>query len=124
MKSEVVIAFLLGAVVALSSAVAVMAFSPSYAARPAFAAEGGQGELFGMLGQGYQGQSRDTLFVVDSQSKRLLVYDYNNATLNLSAVRNLKWDLRFEEFTAKGAQKPSVAEQRRKIKAQERARDE
>lgn len=110
MKSNTVIAFLLGAVVALSSAVAVMVVTDK--ATPAHAVEAGSTGMFGMVGQGYSGQSRDVVFVIDPESKRLAVYDYKNGRLSCTNVRNLKWDLKFEEFPGK-TQKPSVAKQRK-----------
>jgi hypothetical protein len=111
MKSESVIAFLLGAVVALGSAVAVMVCTDK--ATPAYANEGGSVGLFGMVGQGYSGQSRDVIFVIDPASSRLAVYDYKNGRLSCTNVRNMKWDLKFEEFPGR-TQKPSVSEQRKK----------
>lgn len=113
MKKEIIVAFLLG--IALTLGVALFALV-NFTPRPVFASEAGKSELFGMLGQGYLGQSRDTLFVIDPKSKRLLVYDYNKGTLNLSAVRNIEGDLRFQEYSANGQQNPSVSEIRRKLR--------
>lgn len=110
MKSEVVIAFLLGIVLTLSASI-VVSSNP----KPAFASEAGKAELFGMLGQGYLGQSRDSLFLIDSSSKRLLVYEYNKGTLNLAAVRNIDGDLRLQEYSANGRQSPSVAQIKRRL---------
>jgi len=112
MKSNTVIAFLLGAVVALSSALAVMVVTDN--ARPAHAVEAGSTGLFGMVGQGYSGQSKDVVFIVDPSSNRLACYEYRNGILNCTQVRNVKWDLKFEEFPGK-KQKPSVQKQRKAI---------
>ena len=110
MKSNTVIAFLLGAVVALSSAVAVMVVTEK--ATPAHAIEAGSSSLFGMVGQGFSGQSRDVVFMIDPQSQRLAVYEYKSGRLSCTQVRNVKWDMKFEEFPGK-KQIPSVAKQRK-----------
>lgn len=112
MKSDKVIAFLLGAVVALCSAVVVLVVTDR--AQPAYAVEAGRGDLFGMVGVGYQGQSRDVLFLIDASSKRIAVYDYKNERIRLTNVRNVKWDMKFEEFPGR-TQKPSVEKQRKAI---------
>jgi hypothetical protein len=110
MKSQTVIAFLLGAVIALSSAVVVMVINDN--AKPAYAVEAGGTGLFGMVGQGFSGQSRDVVFIVDPGSQRLAIYDYKNGSLKCSGVRNIKWDLKFEEFPGR-KQSPSVQKQRK-----------
>ena len=63
--------------------------------------------------------SRDLLFVVDTTSKSLCVYEYMGGRLNMVAARNIKFDLMLDEWRPR-SQKPSVKEiydeTRKKIK--------
>ena len=64
-------------------------------------------------------QSRDMLYVIDTNAKSLCVYDYTGGRLNLVAARNIKFDLMLDEWKPR-SQKPSVKEvydeTRKKIK--------
>jgi len=119
MKSNQVIAFLLGAVVALGSAVVTMMFTQQ--PTPVHATEAGAGDVFGMLGTAYQQQGRDTLFLVDATGRRLAIYEYKNERLRLAAVRNIRWDFKYEEFPGK-TQTPSVSKVRKQILAAEKSK--
>lgn len=110
MKSDTVIAFLMGAVVALGSAVTVLV--ASHQPQKAHASEDGRGDLFGLVGTGFQGQSRDVLFVLDATQKRMAVYEYKSPKISLTQVRNITYDLKFEEWPGRPNQTPSVKEQR------------
>jgi hypothetical protein len=111
MKSESVIAFLLGTVLSLAGALAF-----SYADTPVAHAESGVGgsDMFAVVGNGYQGQSRDVIFVIDAGTRRMAVYEFKNGKLALGAVRNVKWDLKFEEWSSL-PQRPSVKDMRKAI---------
>ncbi len=52
---------------------------------------------------------RDALWILDREARKLAVYRFDNAGLSLIAVRDLKADFRFVEFSNKGRrQNPSV----------------
>lgn len=112
-RSHVVIAFLSGVCLALGTA--LMLQSGDALPRAHAQSASGGGEMFAVTGTGYQGQSKDALFIVDSRSQRLAVYEYNNRKLTLACVRNMEYDLLFQEFSnpKNGQQDPSVAEMRK-----------
>ncbi len=98
------IAFLLGVVTALSAALIVSAgrgFPEAYAQQSANA------DVVALVGNGDQGKSKDNIYVIDTREKRLAVYTFNSGILSLDAVRNITWDMKFDEY---GNQKPSVKE--------------
>jgi len=106
-RNHVLIAFLMGVVITLGAALLLQSGSALPKAH-AQAAAGGQG-LFMVTGTGFQGQSRDVLFLVDPQSSRLAVYEYKNGRLALQAIRNLEYELRFQTWNPRGKdQEPTV----------------
>ncbi|MBI3723085.1 hypothetical protein HY251_03900 [bacterium] len=107
-RAQLVIAFLLGVTVALSAALIVTAGKPSFP--EAFAQQAQNQDMIAVMGTGDQGKSRDNLFVIDTKEKKLGIYSFTMASgLVLDAVRNLTWDLKYEEY---GVQKPGVKDQR------------
>ncbi len=107
-RSHLVIGFLLGICVTLGVALVVQ--SGDHIPR-AYAQTSGTGEMFAVTGSGTQAQGTDILFVIDSRATRLAVYEYKGGRLRLAAVRNMEYDLRFNEWP-EGMQKPSVREMR------------
>jgi hypothetical protein len=116
-RNQVTIGFLFGMVCALGLALLVQ----SGAALPAAHAQtaGGGTGMFAVTGSGTQGQSRDVLFIVDPASTRLMVYEFKDGTLTLSAVRNIEFEMRFQEYSARGkTQNPSVGSMREESEKQ------
>lgn len=107
-RSQVLVSFLLGACVALFAALLVTLGGRLPEAR----AQGlANQDMLITVGNGGQQQNRDTLFVIDSKSMRLAIYQLNNGKLTLMAVRNIIYDLKFEEFSTPGQkQAPGVKE--------------
>jgi hypothetical protein len=117
-RSQMVIGFLLGLVVALGAALVVQTGQvlPQAHAQTAGNSQG----LFAVTGSGTQGQSRDVLFVVDPQSTRLGVYEYKDGSLSLTAIRNVQFDFRYQEFSQRGKQQtPSVGDVRKATEREE-----
>jgi hypothetical protein len=108
-RTQLVIAFLLGTVAAL---LLVLVTTNGRGAFPeAFAQTAANNRLVVVGGNGGSQQNRDTIFVIDSETKRLAVYQLNNGKLSLMAVRNLTYDMEFEEYAnpkAGGPQDPTV----------------
>jgi len=111
-RSSLVIGFLLGAVVALGAALVVQSGN---VLPQAHAQTAGQGPgVFAVTGSGTQGQSRDVLFMIDPESRRLSVYEYKDGRLELTAVRNTEFEARFQEWSPRGKeQRPSVGDMRK-----------
>lgn len=104
MKSEVVIAFLLGIVVALSAVLVAgsgRALTPAYAGTAA-----GDGGLFAVTGLAVGG-NKDVLWVIDAQGQRVALYDNQGDVIQLRSVRNIRYDMKLDEFPPK-RQRPSV----------------
>ena len=76
------------------------------------------GSISAMTGN-IESQSRDILYVIDTDAKSICVYDYQGGKLNLVAARNIKFDLMLDEWRPR-TQSPSVKEvyeeTRKKIK--------
>ena len=106
-RSQWVIAFLTGVCVALGAALVVQ--SGDALPRAHAQASGAAGGMVAVTGTGTSGQSRDVLFLLDSNQTRLAVYEYKDGRMTLGAVRNIEFDLRFNEFPGK-KQTPSVKE--------------
>jgi hypothetical protein len=108
-RHHVVIAFLSGAVLALGAALVVTSDRvglPS-AYGQAAAADSGILAIMGTMNQG-RGPT-DNLYVVDTKTTRLAIYQWNGSTLGLGAVRNFQYDLKFQEYSAnKRPQDPTV----------------
>ncbi len=66
----------------------------------------GAGSIAAVTGN-TESQSRDLLYVVDTQGKSLCVYEYLGRKLNLVAARNIKFDLLLDEWRPR-SQTPSV----------------
>lgn len=76
--------------------------------------------------QGTQAQGKDLVFLVDSTegSRRLAIYEYKGDRLELGAVRDIDYDLRFTEWAKKGnAQVPPVKAQRKQVEEEEQERE-
>src|SRR5271170_3496999 len=99
MRTQVVLAFLLGAVVALGATVLVLA---GRGLPQAFGQTAGNNEMVAIMGTGHQTQGQDVLYVIDTNGHRLAVYNYNNNSLSLTAVRNITYDMQLEEFAPHG----------------------
>ena len=113
-KSNFVIAFLTGACVALGATLMVQ---NGEALPRAYAQAAGGGTLFAVTGTGTTQQGRDILFVVDSASQHLAVYEYKEGNLKMGAVRNLEFDLQIPlEYLPQGKkQDPAVADIKKAI---------
>jgi hypothetical protein len=110
LRTQLVIAFLLGVVVALGAALVI---STGRGGLPeAYAQTSGNNEMLAVMGTMNQGKGpTDNLYMIDTKSLRLAIYKWNGQSLELGAVRNLTYDFKFEEF-GNPAQKPSVKEVR------------
>lgn len=110
-NSRTAIAFLFGACVALAGA---LVLNSTNALPKAYAqAAGGAGTMSAVTGTGTSGQGRDTLFVVDSASQRLCIYEYQKGKLTVGAVRNLEFDLQVP--TEYGKQTPKVKDMKKAV---------
>ncbi len=117
-RNSLTIGFLLGMVIALAVALVVQS---GQALPRAYAQTSGSGPgVFAVTGSGTQGQSRDVLFVIDQESRRLGVYEYKDGRLELTAVRNTEYEFRFQEWSPRGKeQRPSVNDMRKASEQQE-----
>ena len=98
---------------------AALIFSVNSSQSGAVAGTGsGAGSIAAVTGN-TDSQSRDLLYVIDTEAKSLCVYDCLGGKLNLIAARNIKFDLLLDEWRPR-SQKPSVKEvydeTRKKIK--------
>lgn len=111
-RSSMTIGFLLGMVIALGAALVVQS---GQALPQAYAQTAGSGPgVFAVTGSGTQGQSRDVLFVIDQESRRLGVYEYKDGRLECTAIRNTEYEFRFQEWSPRGKeQRPSVNDMRK-----------
>lgn len=110
-RNHVVIAFLAGVCVSLGVA---LVLQTGQTLPRAHAQTSGGGEMFAVTGSGTQGQGHDVLFVLDGRSQRLGVYEYKQGRLSVGAIRNLEFDLLFQEFSkGRGKQEPAVREMRK-----------
>ena len=66
----------------------------------------GSGKIIAVTGKNIGG-TRDLLFVYDTKTQRLAIYDYDGKTLTVDAVRMIRFDLKMDEWI-KGTQEPSV----------------
>jgi len=100
-KTQVVMAFLLGAVVALSAALVVTA------GRTSLPAAYGQGvsannEML-MTATTDTPNQNNTIFVMDTKGMRLGVYKFTGAHLSLAAIRQITYDMKVQDMpVAKG----------------------
>lgn len=113
-KSNLVIAFLAGACVALGAALMVQ---NGEALPRAYGQAAGGGSLFGVTGTGTTQQGRDHLFVIDSGSQHIAVYEYKEGNLKVGAIRNIQYDLQVPlEYLPQGRrQDPPVADIKKAI---------
>ena len=112
LRTQLVIAFLLGVVVALGAALVI---STGRGGLPeAYGQTAGNNEMIAVMGTMNQGKGpTDNLYIVDSKSLRLAIYKWNGQSLELGAVRNMTYDMKFEEFPGKSQpQRPTVEEMR------------
>ncbi len=73
----------------------------------------GNPTMYAVTNTGSQGQGKDYVFLVDSETTRLAVYELNGGRLSLIAVRNLEYDLQYQEWSPRGrTQVPSVEDVR------------
>ncbi len=112
LRTQLVVAFLLGAVVALSAALVVG--TGRVGLPEAYAQTAGNNEMLAIMGTMNQGKGpTDNVYIIDSKAMRLAIYKWNGQNLELGAVRNMTYDMKFEEFPGKNQpQKPSVEEMR------------
>ena len=115
-RPQLLIAFLMGACLALGSALVVT--SGRVGLPEAHAQTAGNNEVVAIVGNGKQQQGQDNLFVIDTPTKRLAVYNLNGNQLNLLFVRNMTFDLKFEQFPDKGPT-PSVKDVREKTREED-----
>lgn len=102
-RADVVIAFLLGIIVALS--VALVFNSRSMLAQSYAGTASGSGGVFGVTGLG-TGGNKDLLWVIDSEGQKIAVYDAQGDVIQLKSVRNIRYDLKLDEWPFK-RQRPS-----------------
>jgi hypothetical protein len=112
LRTQLVIAFLLGAVVALSAALVVGA--GRIGLPEAYAQTSSNNDMVAVMGtMNTQKGPCDNLYIVDSKTMRMAVYQWNGQQMVLGAVRNMTYDLKFEEFPGKNKpQSPTVEEMR------------
>jgi hypothetical protein len=77
--------------------------------REALGQTAGNNEFVGLLGSG-PGAGEHSVVFLDAKSNRMAVYNLKANELSLVAVRNIAYDLKFEEVGVN--QKPHVAEMR------------
>jgi hypothetical protein len=109
-RTQLTVAFLLGMVVALTGALVATA---GRSVIPEARAQGANQDMLVVAGNGGQQQNRDTVFVIDSKSTRMAIYQLNNGRLSLLAIRNMMYDLKYEEYSnpsGGGKQSPAVKE--------------
>ena len=92
----------------LGTATANLIASPS----PIFAETGTSSEDVVIVTGNYKSSSHDLVWVIDTKTERLLVYEMHARSLKLAAARRLEWDLRLREYP-KGQQHPEVAKVRK-----------
>lgn len=115
-RMHLTLAFLFGAVVALSAALVVT----NGRLPEAYAQTAGNNEFLALMGFGNQQKGSDQLFLFDTKSQRLAIYNLQGRQLELLAVRNIAYDLKFEEYSTPGAtQKPSVGDVRDKTREED-----
>jgi hypothetical protein len=97
-RTELVVAFLLGAVVALGAALVV---TTSHASLPSAYAQGvsGNNEMLMVATQDQTNQS-NRIFVCDTKNMRLVVYSFVNSQLNLAAARQITYDMKLYDVPA------------------------
>lgn len=105
-RSDVVIAFLSGIIVALS--LALVFSNRSMLASSYAGTASGSGGVFGVTGLG-GGGSKDILWVIDSEGQKIAVYDAQGDVIQLKSVRNIRYDLKLDEYPSK-RQRPSVVD--------------
>jgi hypothetical protein len=109
-RSQSIVAFLSGIIVALGGALLAQSGLPEAKAQTS----GSGQQMFAVTGSGTQGQSRDVLFLIKPDENRLAVYEYKDGVLALAAMRNTEFEFRFQEWSPQGKQqRPSVAEMRK-----------
>lgn len=65
----------------------------------------------------YQSDTRDLLYIYDTRSQRMVIYEYNNGRLSIVAARNTRYDLKLDEWRP-GQQTPSVKSVRKMVKGE------
>jgi hypothetical protein len=75
---------------------------------------GGARKLLAVPGN-FQSDQHDLLYVFDTQSRRLVIYEYNNKALKILAARDTRFDFKFDEY-APGRHTPSVKQVHEYIK--------
>lgn len=116
-RTQLVVAFLLGVVVALFAALVVTA---GRGLPEAHAQASGNNDMIALAGNGGQQQGRDNIIVIDSKSARMAIYSLNQGRFQLLHVRNMLYDMKFEEYSndkaGVGTQSPSVADVAKRVK--------
>lgn len=96
-KTQLVMAFLFGGVVALGAALAVTAGHGNLPA--AYGQTAGNNEML-MVATNDQTNQNNHLFVIDSKNARLACYVYGNGKLALTSVRNITYDMKIYDMPA------------------------
>ena len=118
MRSQVLVAFLMGAVVALGAALLVTSSRPGFPEANA-QTQGSNNDYIVSIGQGNAQRGQDTVFIFDSKEHRLCAYSFNNNVINLVGVRNIAYDLKFNEWNAGAKSNPSVESVRDKTREED-----
>ena len=86
----------------------------------AHAQTSGNNDMLVVAGNRGQQQGRDNIFVIDSKSARMAIYSLNQGRFQLLHVRNMLYDMKFEEYSndkaGVGTQSPSVADVAKRVK--------
>lgn len=102
-------------------AVALVAgFALASLGRPerAFAQQAGGAQMFAVTAPGNGGAGSNVLFVIDPESRRLLVYEHRSgAKLELVTVRDMQYELEFQMWPDAGPRvsTPSVRDMHEKV---------
>lgn len=108
-KTQLVMAFLFGAVVALGAALVVTTGRGNLPS--AYAQTAGNNEML-MVATNDQSNQNNRLFVIDSKNMRLAVYSYTNGRLQLSSVRQITYDMKlYDEPSLKDVRVADIQKQ-------------
>jgi hypothetical protein len=106
-RTQLVVTFLLGVVLALTTALVVTA---GRGLPEAYGQTAGNNDMIAIMGTMNTGKGPcDNLYMVDSKTMRLAIYQWNGQSLELKAVRNMTYDMKPEQYPDNN-QKPTVAE--------------
>ena len=75
---------------------------------------GGARKILAATGN-FLSETRDLLYVYDTGSRRMVIYEYNNGRLDIVAARSIRFDLKYDEWP-RGKQRPSVKDVHEMVK--------